>query len=146
MSNPGPAITVGLHPQNVTSSQALRLLAKVQGINANVAGDNVAQVINSSNFTVKEVFFTNANNAGASANLSDTIAIVRTGAAGTGSNVCVSTTLTNCATNAGVQDASDAITTSFANVTNLYVRVTTASANTGTVDCYVYGYDFSQAQ
>ena len=147
MANPGPAVTVGLHPQNVTSSQTLRVLAQAKGVNVAATGDTPAQVINSTNFFVKEVVITNANNAGAATNVAAANVRVYTGANATGTSIFGNVTLTNCTTVNGLQDAfASANATTYSNLTNLYVNVGAASANVGTVDVYVYGYDYSNAQ
>lgn len=147
MSNPGPAVTTSSHPQNVTSGQTLRLLGSALGVNAAATGDTAIPVINSTNFLAKELIVTNANNAGATANASGTILAVRTAPNAGGTSLFGAITLTPCTTPTGVSynDAS-ATTAAYANLTNLYARVTTASGNTATVDVYVYGYDFSQNQ
>ena len=39
MANPGPAVTVSLHPQGLTSAQALRLIGQAKGVNIAATGD-----------------------------------------------------------------------------------------------------------
>ena len=60
-SNPGPAVTVSAHPSNVTTNQTLRLLAVYKGVNANVTGDTVLPINNSTSYSVSNVIFTNAS-------------------------------------------------------------------------------------
>ena len=72
---------------------------------------------------------------------------VYTGANATGTSIFGNVTLTNCTTVNGLQDAfASANATTYSNLTNLYVNIGAASANVGTVDVYVYGYDYSNAQ
>ena len=62
MANPGPASTTTIHPQSVTSNQAIRLLAVATGVNVNATGDQaVLPIINSTNYSVSNVVFTNAS-------------------------------------------------------------------------------------
>jgi hypothetical protein len=62
MANPGPASTTTIHPQNVTTNQAIRLLAVATGVNVNATGDQATlQIINSTNYSVSNVVFTNAS-------------------------------------------------------------------------------------
>ena len=62
MANPGPSTTVTIHPQNVTSNQAIRLLAVATGVNVNATGDQATlPIINSSNYSISNVVFTNAS-------------------------------------------------------------------------------------
>jgi len=43
MSNPGPASTQTIHPSNLASNQAIRLLGVLTGVNVNATGDNAIQ-------------------------------------------------------------------------------------------------------
>ena len=62
MSNPGPATTVTIHPSNLATNQAIRLLAVATGVNVNATGDQaVLPIINSTNYSVSNVVFTNAS-------------------------------------------------------------------------------------
>ena len=62
MANPGPASTTTIHPQNVASNQAIRLLASATGVNVNATGDQaVMQIINSTSYSVSNVVFTDAS-------------------------------------------------------------------------------------
>ena len=61
MSNPGPATTVTIHPNNLGTNQAIRLLAVATGVNVNASGDTVMPIINSSNYSVYQVIVTNAS-------------------------------------------------------------------------------------
>ena len=62
MANPGPASVQTIHPQNVLTNQAIRLLAVVTGVNVNATGDQaVLPILNSTNYSVSNVVFTNAS-------------------------------------------------------------------------------------
>jgi hypothetical protein len=61
MANPGPATTVANHPSNLSTNQALRLLASFQGVNVNAGGDTVLPIINTDRYSVSNVVFTNAS-------------------------------------------------------------------------------------
>jgi len=135
-TNPGPSITTTIHPQNVLSNQAIRLLAVATGVNVNATGDTVLNVINAANWSVSNVVFTNA-----SISLTTAAAGVFTapGAQGaivsnaalsalTGPTVVSQRTVASTATNTG---------------TYLYVNVGTAQGAAATMDVYIYGYDFS---
>jgi hypothetical protein len=146
MSNPGPAVTNSAHPSNITTSQAQRLLGVVRGVNANAVASVALPINNSSVYLPQSLVVTNSNNAGTSANASSAALSIYTapgGSGGSGSEVFASTTLANLTTNLGTQIVTAyESTTAFTNQT-LYVYVGTASGNAGTVDVYVYGYDFS---
>ena len=45
MSNPGPAITTSIHPQNLASNQALRVIAMAKGVSVGALGDIAIPVI-----------------------------------------------------------------------------------------------------
>ena len=61
-TNPGPAVATTIHPQGVTSNQAIRLLAVFTGVNVNATGDvAVLPIANTTNFSVSNVVFTNAS-------------------------------------------------------------------------------------
>jgi hypothetical protein len=146
MSNPGPAVTTSGHPSNVTTDQAIRLLAVVKGVNSNFVGSTAIQVNNTNNYLPITAIFTNANNAGATVNESSTAASVYTapgGSGGTGVEVIASTTLANLTAPAGTQVVSAYESSLAFSAQTLYVYVGTASGVVGTFDLYIYGYDFS---
>jgi hypothetical protein len=146
MSNPGPAVTTSGHPSNVTTDQALRLLAVVKGVNSNYVGSTAVQINNTNNYLPTSVIYTNANNAGAVANESSTVASIYTapgGSGGTGSEVFAATTLANLTAIAGTQVVTAYESTLAFSAQTLYVYVGTASGVVGTFDAYIYGYDFS---
>jgi len=148
MSNPGPATTVSAHPSNVTTNQALRLLAVAKGVNLNAVAYTPVQITNSTAYLPKEMIVTNVNNAGAAVSLSTTTALgITTVNSGSPSSLFAALTtaqinaLSSTTLGTAYVDAS-ATSTAYNNQT-LYVDVTTASGATGTGDVYVYGYDFS---
>ena len=44
-TNPGPAVATTIHPQSVTSNQAIRLLGVATGVNLSATGDAVAPLM-----------------------------------------------------------------------------------------------------
>jgi len=148
MSNPGPATTVSAHPSNVTTNQALRLIAVAKGVNLNAVAFTPVQVNNSTAYLPKEMIVTNVNNAGSVVSLSTSTAlgITTTNAGSPSSLFGALTTAQISALSTAVLGTAyvDSSSTSLAyNNQTLYVDVTTASGATGTGDVYVYGYDFS---
>ena len=148
MSNPGPATTVSAHPSNVTTNQALRLLAVAKGVNLNAVAYTPVQVNNSTAYLPKEMIVTNVNNAGSVVSLSTSTAlgITTTNAGSPSSLFGALTTAQISALSTAVLGTAylDSSSTSLAyNNQTLYVDVTVASGATGTGDVYVYGYDFS---
>jgi len=148
MSNPGPATTVSAHPSNVTTNQALRLIAVAKGVNLNAVAFTPVQVNNSTAYLPKEMIVTNVNNAGSVVSLSTTTAlgITTTNAGSPSSLFGALTTAQISALSTAVLGTAylDSSSTSLAyNNQTLYVDVTVASGATGTGDVYVYGYDFS---
>ena len=148
MSNPGPATTVSEHPSNVTTNQALRLIAVAKGVNLNAVAFTPVQVNNSTAYLPKEMIVTNVNNAGSVVSLSTSTAlgITTTNAGSPSSLFGALTTAQISALSTAVLGTAylDSSSTSLAyNNQTLYVDVTVASGATGTGDVYVYGYDFS---
>jgi hypothetical protein len=149
MSNPGPAVTIGLHPQNLTSAQALRLIGQVKGVNIAATGDTAIPVIDSSLFIAKELIVTNANNSGNAAPATLAYVTVNTATNTNGTSLFGNVSLANSTvTPTNYVEISNSVgntaNSAVANVTNLYFNVNTVSGNAGTVDVYVYGYDLSQ--
>ena len=146
MSNPGPAVTTSFHPSNVTTAQTLRLLAVVRGVNANAVGSTAFQVNNTNNYLPTSIIYTNANNAGATANLGSAAASIYTapgGSGGSGTELAAITTLANCTAPLGTQVVTAYESTLAFSAQTLYAYVGTAAGAVGTIDIYVYGYDFS---
>jgi hypothetical protein len=136
MSNPGPASTQSVHPQQLGTNQACRLLAVQQGVSLATSGDAaVLPLINSTNYSVFQVVLTNA-----SANISTGYLAVRTAPAAAGTAIVANAVLT-ALTGSTVVDQRTVATTAVQTAQNLYVNVGTPV--TGTVDVYIYGYDFS---
>ena len=136
MANPGPASTTTIHPQSVTSNQAIRLLGVATGVSLSQTGDQaVIPVINTTNYSVSNVIFTNA-----SASLSSAAAGVWTAPSKAGNNIVANAAL-SANTSAPVVSQATVASTNTQSSQNLYLNVGTAQA--ATVDVYVYGYDFS---
>ena len=136
-SNPGPAVTVSAHPSNVTTNQTLRLLAVYKGVNANVTGDTVLPINNSTSYSVSNVIFTNA-----SVNLTTAQAGVFT-APSAGGTAIVANAALSALSSASVVSQRTVASTAAQTGQNLYVNVGTAQGAAATFDVYVYGYDFS---
>jgi len=141
MANPGAATTTTVHPQVLSSNQAIRLIAYATSVSINATGDAVITlpVINTTTYNVTNVVITNANkdvSAGALA--------IWTGAAGTGTEIVTNAALTSNTSSAYVTKSTVVAATGTANLSAqvFYVRVGTAVSG-GTVDVYVYGTDFT---
>ena len=138
MANPGPSTTVTIHPSNVTSNQAIRLLAVATGVNVNATGDQATlSIINSSNYSVSNVVFTNA-----SVSLSSAAAGLFTAPSAGGTGVVANAALSALSASTVVSQRTVA-STAIQSGQNLYLNVGTAQGATATMDVYVYGYDFS---
>ena len=138
MSNPGPASTSTIHPQNLATNQALRLLAYYPQVSLAALGDAaVMPILNSSNYNATVVITANATKDIAAAELG-----IFTGPATTGTTVLTDGALSSQTTTTYVK--SQAATSVAASLTaqNLYVNVSAVIAG-GAVDVFVYGYDFS---
>ena len=138
MANPGPASTTTIHPQNVASNQAIRLLASATGVNVNATGDQaVMQIINSTSYSVSNVVFTDA-----STSLTTAAAGVFT-APSAGGTAIVANAALSALTGATVVSQRTVAATATQSGQNLYVNVGTAQGAAATMDVFVYGYDFS---
>lgn len=146
MANPGPAVTSSAHPSNVTTSQTLRLLGTLKAVNVNApSGSFFSLPINNSTvYQPTLLIVTNSNNAGAATGTLTSLALgITTTGSGTPTSLFGAITASQLATVLGVsQVAASAVVTSY-NQQNLFVNIATTTAVTGTVDVYVYGYDFS---
>jgi len=140
MANPGAASTSTIHPSNLASNQAIRLLAYGANVSINATGDAaVLSINNSSSFAVTNVIITNANK-----DVSAGYLALWTGPAGTGTEIVTNAALTSNTSSAFVTRStvvSGTLTTNLS-APNVYVKVGTAVSG-GTVNVYVYGYDFS---
>lgn len=138
MSNPGPASTTTIHPSNLASNQAIRLLGVATGVSVSALGDAaVIQINNSTNYSVSNVIFTNA-----SASLTSAEAGVFTGPS-TGGTTIVADAALSALTSSAVVSQRTVATTNTQSAQNLYVNVSAVQAGTVTMDVYVYGYDLS---
>jgi len=137
MANPGPSTTVTIHPSNLATNQAIRLLAVATGVNVNATGDQaVLPIINSSNYSVSNVVFTNA-----SVSLSSAAAGLFTAPSASGG--IVSNAALSALTGSTVVSQRTVASTATQTSQNLYLNVGTAQGAAATMDVYVYGYDFS---
>ena len=137
-TNPGPAITTTIHPQNVASNQAIRLLAVFTGVNVNATGDQaVLPIGNSTNYSVSNVIFTNA-----STSLTTAAAGVFTAPSAGGTAIVANAALSGL-TGSTVVSQRTVASTATQTGQNLYLNVGTAQGAAATMDVYVYGYDFS---
>lgn len=136
MSNPGPASTTTIHPQNVLSNQAIRLLGVATGVNLSQTGDAATIAIgNTTNYSVYQVVVTNAS---ADVHTGAISVYPQPGGAGTAT---VSNAALTGVTGSTVVSQRTVNNTAIQSGQNQYVRVGTAV--TGTVDVYIFGYDFS---
>ena len=143
MANPGPATTVSNHPQNLSTNQALRLIASAQSVNLSAAGDTAMVVLDVSKFVPTKVIITNGlNSSGNTTTIATATVGAYTGPAATGSTILTTAALTS---NTGgpyvtISDATN-LNTAISNPTNIYVNVGTTIA--ATCDVFVYGYDLT---
>ena len=142
MSNPGPASTSTIHPSNLATNQAICLLASASAVPLSFTGDATVtlQINNTTSYAVTNVAITNANK-----DVSAGYLAIWTGPAGTGTEIVTNAALTSntgatYVTNSTVVSATKNVNLS---AQTLYVKVGTAVAG-GTVDIFVYGYDFSE--
>lgn len=138
MANPGPASTTTIHPQNVATNQAIRLLAVATGVNVNATGDQATlPIINSTNYSVSNVVFTNA-----SISLTTAYAGLFTAPSAGGTGIVANAAL-SALTGSTVVSQRTVASTATQSAQNLYLNVGTAQGAAATMDVYVYGYDFS---
>lgn len=135
--NPGAAQTTSNHPIQLSSNQAIRLIASAQSVNLNSVGDTTAPILVAGRVSVAYVLVTNA-----STSLTTAQVAVYTAPAAGGTAVLSATALTGATTAAKVVNtaasSTDAITSG-----NLYVRNTTAQGAAATADVFIYGYDLT---
>jgi hypothetical protein len=138
MANPGPASAVTIHPQNVASNEAIRLLAVATGVNVNATGDQaVLRIINAQNYSVSNVVFTNA-----SISLSTAAAGLFTAPSAGGTGIVANAAL-SALTGSTIVSQRTVASTATPTSQILYLNVGTAQGAAATMDVYVYGYDFS---
>jgi len=142
MANPGPASTTTIHPSNLASNQAIRLLAFANAVPVSQTGDAAVTlpINNTSSYNVQFVAITNAN-----VDVSGGALAIWTAPAGTGTEIVTNASLTSNTSSTYVTNATVVSATKATRLTaqTLYVKVGTAVAG-GTVDIFVYGYDFSE--
>ena len=138
MANPGPATTVTVHPSNLATNQAIRLLAVAIGVNVNSTGDQATLAINNTtSYSVSNVVFTNA-----SISLSTAAAGLFTAPSAGGTGIVANAALSGLSASTVVSQRTVA-STAAQTAQNLYLNVGTAQGAAATMDVYVYGYDFS---
>jgi hypothetical protein len=143
MSNPGPATTVSIHPSNLATNQALRVIAVQKGVNLANLGDVTVPVLNSSSFAPATVVLANANASGSAvSSISSVYLGVYSAPSKGGTAVLTDAALSSNTTTTAVTAVAASTVNLALNTPNLYVNIATATA-TGTVDVYVYGYDLS---
>ena len=142
MANPGPATTQTIHPSNLATNQAVRLLAYANSVPVSATGDAAVTlpVFNTASYNVQYVAITNAN-----VDVSGGALAIWTAPAGSGTEIVTNASLTSNTSSTYVTNATVVAGTKATRLTaqTLYVKVGTAVAG-GTVDIFVYGYDFSE--
>lgn len=138
MANPGPASSTTNHPSNLATNQALRLLASAQAVNLNAVGDTIAKLLNDSGFvSVQSIIVANA-----SIDLTTAQLAVYTGPGATGTAIKSAYALTGNSTSAKVV-VTAATSTDAIDVSELYIRCTTAQGAAATANVFIYGYDLT---
>lgn len=133
-----PNSTSTIHPSNLATNQAIRLLAVATGVNVNSTGDQATLAINNaSSYSVSNVVFTNA-----SISLSSAAAGLFTAPAAGGTGLVANAALSALSASTVVSQRTVA-STALQTAQNLYLNVGTAQGAAATMDVYVYGYDFS---
>jgi len=136
MAAPNSVSTI--HPSNLATNQAIRLLAVATGVNVNSTGDQATLAINNaSSYSVSNVVFTNA-----SISLSSAAAGLFTAPAAGGTGLVANAAL-SALTSSTVVSQRTVASTALQTAQNLYLNVGTAQGAAATMDVYVYGYDFS---
>lgn len=138
MANPGPAVTNTNHPSNLATNQALRLLASAQGVNLNAVADTVASLVNDSgNVSVQSIIVANASISLTTAELA-----VYSGPGATGTAIKTAYALSGNSSSAKVV-VTAATSTDAVDVSQLFIRCTTAQGAAATADVFIYGYDLT---
>ena len=133
-----PNSTSTIHPSNLATNQAIRLLAVATGVNVNSTGDQATLAINNaSSYSVSNVVFTNA-----SISLSSAAAGLFTAPSAGGTGLVANAAL-SALTSSTVVSQRTVASTALQTAQNLYLNVGTAQGAAATMDVYVYGYDFS---
>ena len=142
MANPGPATTSTVHPSNLNSQQALRVIAVQKGVSTASLADTAVQINNSALYVPVSVVVANANNAGATQSVASVNLGVYTAPAKGGSTVLTAAALTSQTTPTYVTISAATNPNTALSAQTIYVNISSATA-TATVDVYVYGYDLS---
>lgn len=142
MANPGPASTSTVHPSNLNSQQALRVLAVQKGVSTASLADTAVQINNSALYVPTTIVIANANNAGATQSVASVNLGVYTAPAKGGSAVLTAAALTSQTTPTYVTVSAATNPNTAFSAQTIYVNISSATA-TATVDVYVYGYDLS---
>ena len=138
MANPGPAVPNTNHPSNLATNQALRLLASAQGVNLTAVADTAATLLNDSgNVSVQSIIVANA-----SVDLTTAQLAVYSGPGATGTAIKTAYALTGNSTSAKVV-VTAATSTDAVDVSQLFIRCTTAQGAAATADVFIYGYDLT---
>lgn len=138
MANPGPASTTSIHPSNLASNQAIRLLGVATGVNVNATGDQaVIQINNSTSYSISNVIFTDA-----SISLTTAAAGLFTAPSAGGTGIVANAAL-SALTGPTVVSQRTVASTAVQSGQKLYLNVGTAQGAAATMDVFVYGYDFS---
>jgi hypothetical protein len=143
-NNTGPASTVSIHPQNVLTNQAKRLLGVLQGVSPNAVGSYPMQVINTAKYLFTDVNVTNLNNGGA--NVVPTGLVLNVSTTQGGASAFAAIAATNLTTPLGIVTGQANAQTTLVTGQQLWVNVTTPLTTPSigaTVDVYVYGVDFN---
>lgn len=136
MAAPNSVSTI--HPSNLATNQAIRLLAVATGVNVNSTGDQATLAINNaSSYSVSNVVFTNA-----STSLTTAAAGLFTAPSAGGTGIVANAAL-SALTSSTVVSQRTVASTALQTAQNLYLNVGTAQGAAATMDVYVYGYDFS---
>lgn len=132
-----PATQLGTALENLSTNQAIRLLAFGKTIGLNATGDNVLQLIATAKYSVSNFIVTNASVslAQALAGLFDTPAA--------GGTAIVANAALSAATGPTIVVQMTVASTTVRTSPKLYFNVGTVNTATATCDVYVYGYDFS---
>lgn len=134
MADPNSQTSLPL--QNLSSNQAIRLLAKVHNLNLNAAGDTAVPIINATKYSVKDIVFANIS---ITTTVSSAVFGLYTGTAAGGTAVLSSADLSAITSAATIKDVSPT-TTAVLTAQTLYARVNVAQGAACTVDLFVYGY------
>lgn len=137
MPNPGPATTVTPNSQNLSSQQAIRLLAIQKACNVNALGDIALPIISATNYSVSNVVMS-----GATISLTTAAAGLFT-APGAGGTAIVANAALSALTGPTIVSQRTVASTTNRTEQTLYLNTATAQGAAATVDVYVYGYDLS---